>query len=98
MRPQLGRRSLTWDQGAEMAEYGHIADATGLDVYFCDPNAPWQRAVNENANRSSAPPVRPQSTTEHESPPLNLEVTYRTCQYIPFESSGFDSFLIADSN
>jgi transposase, IS30 family len=48
--PQLLRKSLTWDQGPEMAEHLKIADALDLDIYFCDPASPWQRGSNENTN------------------------------------------------
>ena len=48
--PAQLRRSLTWDQGKEMALHGQIAEVLGMPVFFCEPHSPWQRPTNENTN------------------------------------------------
>ena len=48
--PEELRRSLTWDQGAEMAQHDRLKIDAAVQVYFCDPRSPWQRGTNENTN------------------------------------------------
>lgn len=48
--PAEHRRTLAWDQGSELARHVDIASVSGIDIYICDKNAPWQRPTNENGN------------------------------------------------
>jgi IS30 family transposase len=48
--PDILRASLTWDQGIEMRDWQHVSVAADIDIYFCDPHSPWQRATSENTN------------------------------------------------
>lgn len=50
MLPVQSRKSLTRDQGAELAQHARWRIETGVDIYFCDPRSPWQRDTNENIN------------------------------------------------
>jgi IS30 family transposase len=48
--PEQLRRSLTWDQGAEMAQHVRLKIDAGIEVYFCDPTSPWQRGTRSKAD------------------------------------------------
>ena len=65
--PEALRRSLTWDQGPEMRDWKQVEVDAGIEVYFCDPHAPWQRArTNENTNGLRYASTSPRAPT---SPP-----------------------------
>ena len=51
MLPRELRQTLTWDRGMELPRHKEFSIATDVDVYFCDPQSPWQRGTNENTNR-----------------------------------------------
>jgi IS30 family transposase len=75
--PDIIRASLTWDQGPEMRDWKTSVSPPIIDIYFCDPHAPWQRGTSENTNgllRSPRPPTSPSTapSTSTGSPPNSM--------------------------
>jgi transposase, IS30 family len=83
-------KSLTWDQGHEMAQHARFTAATGVEVYFCDPKSPWQRGSNENTNgllRQYLPRTLDFRTlTQDDFDAIALELNERPRQTLGFKS------------
>jgi hypothetical protein len=70
--PEVLRASLTWDQGPEMGKWKQVSIDADIDIYFCDPHKPWQRATNErptaccgstSPRAATSPPTAPRTST-----------------------------------
>lgn len=88
--PQALWKSLTWDQGHEMAKHAEISIATGLDIYFCDPAKPWQRGSNENTN-GLLRQYFPKGTDLRVHGPDHLEFVSAQMNRRPRKTLGWDS-------
>ncbi|RAK20269.1 hypothetical protein ATI53_100647 [Salipiger aestuarii] len=78
------RRSLTWDKGAEMAQYAQTRIDTGPEIYFCDPPSPWQCGGNENTDgllRQYVPKGADLSQRSADEPSAVARLKHTTLQY-----------------
>lgn len=87
--PEQLRRSVTWDQGKEMAQHVQFTVDSGVQVYFCDPQSPWQRGSNENANgllRQYLPKRTPIRHSQHELDQIATKLNGRPRQTLGFKT------------
>ena len=88
--PESLRRTLTWDQGPEMRDWKRIRVDAGIEIFFCDPHAPWQRGTNENTNGCCAS-TSPRAPTSAPSPRPSWTVSLTSSTTARASASGSTS-------